>query len=187
MNNLLFEDFSTPNIARCFAGIGSLGNNLIYNHLLEPIDGKKFDITLAFGETKTQGNPVKGNHKIICQSMNLRSPAKRGILLTMIEKDLDKHGTLHAGCYPASMKAQEAGQNPEELWSDRILDAPEIKLFNPDNENLNMKCGIEDFDELVSQAMTILDDDISNYVGYYVDVEYPLWLTTERFYFDFRR
>jgi hypothetical protein len=183
--DFLMADFSTPGIERCFAGIGSLGNNLIYNHSLPPIDGKKFDITIAYGEVKAQRNPSNSEHKILCQSLMQRSPAKRIILLTLIEKQLDKDCHLNAGCYPSSMKAQEAANNPEELWSDRILDAPEVKLFNPEIEKMSVKCGLNHFDELIEHSAALIGDDLNRYVGYYLDVDYPLWLTSQRFYFDF--
>ncbi len=181
----LFRDFSTPEIEKCFAGVGSLGNNLIYNHSLLPKDKKKFDITTAFLEMQFQDSPLHGGPTILCQGLMQRSPAKKLILLTLMNKNLDKRSTVQGGCYPSSMRALEAGHNAEELWNDKFSDSPEIKLFYPESENLAGKTGVANVDDLIAETMFFLSEDPADYVGYYLELEYPLWLTSQRFYFDF--
>ena len=181
----LLEDFSTRNIVDCFSGSGPLQNNLIYNHSLLPEDKNKFDISIIFIDFKTQPNPLLNNHKTICQSLMQRSPAKRIFMLSLIENELDKASKIQAGCYPSGMKAQEVGHNPEELWSERFMDLPEVKLFPLEEEQMNSRTGISNLQPMLKQTFAMIDDDLDNYTAYSLDVDYPLWLATHRFYFDF--
>ncbi|WP_444997774.1 hypothetical protein [Aliikangiella sp. IMCC44359] len=184
-SSFLFTDFSSAGVEKCFAGVGGLGFDLIYNHTLEPINSEKFDITLANLDLKTQLNPMKKGHKVICQSISQRSPAKRLVLLSMIEKDFAKLSSIQAGCYPISIKALEMVHTPDDLWSERFSDSPEIMLFKPEEEKLSAKSGVAHIDELLAQTFMLLNDDPSNYVGFYLDVDYPLWHTAHRFYYEF--
>lgn len=181
----LLEDFSTPGVEKSFSGIGKLNNSLIYNHTLAPIECNKFDMTTMFLDYKTQPNPIGDAHKNICQSLMQRSPARRVFMLSLVENGLDKASTIQTGCFPSSMKAQEIGHNPEELWCEKFPDSPEVKLFKPEKERIGAKAGIAHLDDLLSQTFAMIGDDPAAYHGYYLDVEYPLWLTTHRFYLDF--
>ncbi|TQV89734.1 hypothetical protein [Aliikangiella coralliicola] len=181
----LLEDFSTMDIESCFSGVGSLKNSLIYNHTLAPVDSKKFDISVVFLDYKTQRNPIQHEHKIFCQSLMQRSPAKRIFMLSLIEKELDRASTIQSGCYPSSIKAHEIGHNPEDLWSERFSDSAEIKLFKPTEEGIGTKSNIPHIDALMSQVFEILGDDPARYIGYHLDLDYPLWLTSQRIYYDF--
>ncbi|MET1256883.1 hypothetical protein [Aliikangiella maris] len=184
--SFIFSDFSTPQIEKCFTGVGGLRNNfLIFNHTLEPVNCNKFDITITNLDIKSQSNPMRKGHKVICQNIMQRSPARRLVLLSLIERELDKYRSIQAGCYPISLKAMEIGHSPEDLWSERFADTPEIKLFNPTEELLSSKSGISHIDDLLAQTFLLIGDDPNNYVGYYLDVEYPLWQTSHRFYYEF--
>ena len=182
----LLADYSTPQISQCYAGVGNLRNTLIYNHTVEPINSAPFNITLAHLDTKTQPNPLSDSHKIICQSLMQRSPAKRLILVALMDKTLDKGCDIQAGCYPMSVKIHEKGHQPEDFWSERFSDSPEIKLFSPDDKSLSLKLKMEKVDSLIESGFKLLNENAEDYVGYFIDIEYPLWLTSHRFYFTFR-
>ena len=181
----LLTDFSTQGIEKSYAGFGSFDNSLVYNPSREPINNRPFDITLAHLDVKTQPNPLTHEHKTIVQGLMDRSPAKRLILMTFIHKKLDRASNIQAGCYPSSVKAHEQDHLQEDFWSERFSDAPEIKLIKPQDGNLNTKLQLDHVDQLVEQSFSFLKEDSSNYVGYFIDVEYPLWLTSHRFYLGF--
>ena len=181
----LFADFSTPDIERCYAGVGNTKNSLIYNHILPPVECGKFDITLAHLDAKSQPNPLHDRHKIICQGQIGRSPAKRLIMLSFMAKSLDKGCTIQSGCYPSSLAAHETTHHPEDLWSERFAQLPEIKVFNPSDAGLNSVLKLSHVERLVQQCFTLVGENPNDFVGYFSDVEYPLWLTSHRLYFEF--
>ena len=184
-NEYLLTDFSSPDIGKSFAGVGSLGNNLIYNQNLNPSLTEKFDITMAFQVLKGQKSPLHGGPKVMSQGLMQRSPAKKLILLTLMNKKLDKRSAVQGGCYPSSVRALEIGHNPEDLWSDKFSDSSEIKILDTDSESMAEKTGVDNADQLIAEVMRLLRDDVTNYTGYFLEVDYPLWLTSQRFYFDF--
>ena len=114
-----------------------------------------------------------------------RSPAKRLILVALLDKKLDQACQIQSGCYPASVKIHEIGHQPEDLWGERFSDAPEIKIFNPEDTSLAAKLKVEHMDGLLKTGFELLKEKADNFVGYFIDVEYPLWLTSHRFYFKF--
>lgn len=181
----LFKEFSTPDIERCYAGVGNLKNSLIFDHTQQPVDCRKFDITLAHMDVKTQPEPVHNDYKILCQSLVQRSPAKRLILISFLERQLAKASSVQAGCYPSSMKIHERGHQPEDLWSERFSESPEIKLFNPEQASLSQSLQLPYLDALTSFGCNLLNQSPEEFVGYYIDIEYPMWLTSHRFYFEF--
>jgi len=181
----LFKDFSSPGIEKLYAGIGNLKDSLVYNHTVESEDFRCFDITLGHYDYKTQPNPLSNEHKIICQSVMQRSPAKRLVLIGLIDKRLDKGSDIQSGCYPASVRIHEKDHRPEDLWSERFSDVPEIKLFQPGDGTLSGKLKLEKIDELIELGFELLNEDPKNFTGYFIETEFPLWLTSHRFYFKF--
>ncbi|MFT4927790.1 MAG: hypothetical protein ACI8WB_003904 [Phenylobacterium sp.] len=181
----LLSEFSTPDIERCYAGVGNMKNTLIYNHTLAPIECNQFDITLARMDVKAQPNPLTDAHKIICQGQLGRSPAKRLIMMSFMAKSLDKGCTIQSGCYPTSLAVHETDHQPEDLWSERFSDSPEIKVFTPADQSLNNILKLSHVDELVRQSFAFIQQDPQDFVGYFSDIEYPLWLTSHRLYFEF--
>ncbi len=181
----LLKDFSTPNIEKSYAGLSNFANSMVYNHTIEPINCQPFDITISHLDIKTQPNPIIHDHRNIIQGLMERSPAKRLILMTFIDKELDRSSNIQAGCYPASVKAHEIDHLQEDLWSERFSDSPEVKLFKPNDQNLNSKLHLNHVDQLVELGFAFLKEDYGDYVGYFIDVDYPLWLTSHRLYFKF--
>lgn len=182
----LLTEYSTPGVENCYAGVGNLKNSLIYNHTLHQFDRQKFDITLAHLDVKTQANPLSDDYKIVCQSLMQRSPAKRLVIMTFIEKELDLSSSVQGGCYPSSIKAHEKGHRPEDLWSERFSDSPEIKLISPEERQLSLKLKVDQLDNIIADSFALLGEQRENFAGYYMDVDYPLWLTSHRFYFVFK-
>lgn len=181
----LLEEFSSPGIENCYAGLGNLKDSLVYNHTLENNSLSNFDIALAHYDYKTQPNPLTDEHKIICQSIMQRSPAKRLVLMALVDKWLDKGSDIQSGCYPASVRIHEKDHQPEDLWSERFTDVPEIKLFQPGDGSLSAKLRLNNIDRLIDLGFELLDEEPSNFTGYFIETEYPLWLTSHRFYFKF--
>ena len=157
----------------------------MYNPSLAPINNQPFDITLAHMDVKTQPNPLHHDHKIIMQGLMERSPAKRLILMTFIDKKMDRACNIQAGCYPSSLKSHEQAHLQEDFWSERFSDSPEIKLIKPLDNCLNDKLQLKYVDQLVEQGFAFLNEDSADYTGYFIDVEYPIWLSSHRLYFKF--
>ncbi|WP_196140294.1 hypothetical protein [Aliikangiella sp. G2MR2-5] len=181
----LLKEFSTNGIEKTYAGVSNLKNGLIFNHTKEPIECGKFDITLAHLDTRTLVNPIKSEIKVVCQSLLQRSPAKKLVLATLVDKRLDQKSTVQCGCYPSSVKIHEKEHTPEDLWSERFSESLEIKLFKPEEKILSEKVKIECADELIDLAFRLLNEKTENFVGYFIEAEYPLWLTSHRFYYKF--
>ena len=182
----LLAEYSTPGVENCYAGVGNLKNALIYNHTLHQFDRQKFDITLAYLNVKTQANPLFDDYKIVCQGEMQRSPAKRLLLMTFIEKELDLSSSVQGGCYPSSIKMHQQGHRPEDLWSERFSDSPEIKLISPEERLLSLKLKVDPLDSMIADSFSLLGEQRDNFAGYYMDVDYPLWLTSHRIYFVFK-
>ena len=137
------------------------------------------------GVTGKQKNPKRDAYKIICQSLLQRSPAKRLVLVSLMERSLARASTVQCGSYPSSQKIHEYLHHPENLWSERFSEDPEIRLFRPDETALSGKLRMEHIDELIAFGFELLGMHSSQFDGYYIDVDFPLWLTCHRFYFEF--
>ncbi len=179
------EEFSTPGIEKCYAGLGNLKDSLVYNHTMEGGGFSQFDIALAHFDYQTQPNPLTHEPKTICQSLLQRSPAKRLLLFALVDKRLDKASDIQSGCYPTSVRVHEKDHRPEDLWSERFIDSPEIKLFQPGDADLAVKTKLDKIDPLIEMGFNLLDESPDDYTGYFIEAEYPLWLTSHRFYFKF--
>jgi len=90
---------------------------------------------------------------------------------------------VQGGCYPSSIKIHEKLHQPEDLWCERFSESPEIQLINPDDPMLNSKLNVDFADELLANGFAMLGANPKDYMGYMMCVDYPVWLTSHRFYF----
>ncbi|NVJ49988.1 MAG: hypothetical protein HWE13_08935 [Gammaproteobacteria bacterium] len=181
----LLSEYSTPGVENTYAGVANLKNALVYDHTLPPINSGQFNITTAHFDARTQPNPLMDDYKVVCQSLMQRSPAKRIALVTFIERELGQHARIQGGCYPSSVKIHEKFHQPEDLWCERFSESPEINLVNPSEPQLDNKLKVDFADNLVGCGFEMLGADPNQYIGFMMYVDYPIWLTSHRFYFVF--
>ncbi|WMS87091.1 hypothetical protein [Pleionea litopenaei] len=179
----LLSEYSTPGIEQTYAGVANLKNALVYDQTLPPINGGRFNITTAHFDARTQPNPLMDDYKVVCQSLMQRSPAKKIALVTFMERELGQQARVQGGCYPSSIKVHEKLHQPEDLWCERFSESPEIQLINPDDPMLNSKLNVDFADELLANGFAMLGANPKDYMGYMMCVDYPVWLTSHRFYF----
>ncbi len=181
----LLQDYSHPRFSECFKGVGKLQNSLIYDHTSINLENKLFNATLGYFNPNAQHNPLTTDAYVNTHGAFCRSPTKRNLIISLIEKRLALHSIPKAGCYQTSVKIQETSHHSDEIWNDRLTGTPEITLFNPASSYFEKTLGLDHVGTLIEQCAEMLQVDLVDYLGYYIDIDYPIWLTTYRIYFDF--
>ncbi len=193
----LLADFSTPQIEELFIGHGKQGNCQIFDMARslsssinntqtpnEEADTSKA-ITLGHYDATSEFNPLQTSKSVLIHGMECRYPTKRLLLISLLEKQLAIRSIAKTGNYSSNATAQEAGYLPEEIWNDRLTVKTTLESFDPWRTKLNQSFGVSGIDEMVENALHLNQLSRQECVGYYLLVDYPIWLTTHRIYFEF--
>ncbi|TQV84950.1 hypothetical protein [Aliikangiella coralliicola] len=181
----LLTDYSSPNIESCFRGLGPDGNKIIYD-IKEMSQGQHLlDITLSHIDPISEPNPLSQQHDITIHGVECRNPSQKIVLISLLDKRLATNSIAKAGNYTTSYTAQESGFFPEEIWSDRFSNNIQLEIFNPGETDLATKLQIPELNLLLNATARANNRNLSDLVGYYIVVDYPLWFTTYRIYFEY--
>ena len=182
----LLTDYSTPDIETCFRGFGASGNKIIYD--LKALSGgqKSLDISIGHIDPMSEPNPLTQNLDITIHGVECRIPSRKIVLISLLDKQLATNSIAKAGNYTTSYAAQESGFYPEEIWSDRFSNQIQLETFIPGETDLATKLNIPRLNPLLGATAKLNNRKLSDLIGYYIAVDYPLWFTTYRTYFEYR-
>ncbi|KGJ95076.1 hypothetical protein [Colwellia psychrerythraea] len=185
----LYQKYTSSKVSSCFAGLSDSGNKLVYD--FKNIDSDNLiDICLGHFDRESERNPLQTNSGQInsgptIHGIECRMPTKRLTLISLMDRELALNSIAIAGNYMTNFSAQEQSKNPEEVWSDRFSNEIVINMFDP-----SQAAAIESeinypVQELINSAAKLNGRTPDELIGYYITVEYPLWFTTYRMYFEY--
>ncbi|AZZ96275.1 hypothetical protein [Pseudoalteromonas sp. R3] len=174
------QELSTPGLLNAFASYSPGNSGLVF----DPIPGHEhFDATFIFNNPDELVDPLSHASKCSSTSISIKNPAKKLRLLVLIEKQLDRHSCVNVGCYHGNQKVEEGKLSVEDMWTERLPEFPELRL-------IDLAAGAQALhgDATQQQKLDYLFRyaalDPTNYSCYLMEVDYPIWSTTYRIYFE---
>lgn len=172
----IVEDFSSPEVFDAYAGYDGNRSALVFN----PIE-QSFDASFLFANPDELANPLHSSSFCSSTSISIKNPTRRLIMMVFLDKQLDMRSSVNVGCYSANHSVAEGQLSPERLWSERLPEFPELSVLTSTHQ----------LDAFSAQANTMKDFlfrytglNPHQFVGYVMQVEYPIWSSTYRIYFE---
>ncbi len=178
----ILEQFSSVDLKEAYSGYSKTSLSLVFGNM--DSSNRPFDATFLFNNPKDSTNPLNGGFKTTTHSISIKIPTKRLVMLVFIDKQCDKRSSVNVGCYPYSLQVERGAHTYDEIWNDRFPEFPDLKIVNSVT-SISESCDIERADEMIGYLFDYAKLSRDDFVCYMIDVDYPIWPTTYRMYFDY--
>ena len=141
----------------------------------------KFDATFLFNNPDELVDPLSHASQCSSTSISIKSPSERLVLMVFIETELDKHSTVNVGCYQGNQQVQEGKLSASDMWTERLPEFPSLQLVNSHHlaSHSNNR-----YQPKLEYLFNYANLDSNNYRCYLLEVDYPIWSSTYRIYFE---
>lgn len=176
----IVDEHSTDNLIDSYVSFSPTNLGLAFDDLKE---GQPFDATFMFSNPDEIQNPLA--KETLCSStfISVKSPTKKLTMVVFLERKIDMCSSVNIGCYHSSEKVEDKSLRDSDAWTEHLPGAPELKLVNLDSPIRNTNIP-EQVIELSDYMFNYAELDRKNFVCYLMEVEYPIWSSTYRIYFD---
>ena len=172
------EEYSTPGLIDAYTGYSASNAGIVFNNLP---DTSPFDATFVFSNPDELSNPLNSESNCSSTSISIKTPTKKLTMLVFLEKKLAMQSLVNVGCYAGNQKVSEGNLRADDMWTEKLPEFPELKIVPlgaPLCENSveiqAMTDYLFNFSQLNPQA----------YSCYLLEVDYPVWSSTYRIYFE---
>jgi hypothetical protein len=176
----IVNDYSTENLLDSYANFSPSNLGLVFNDIP---DKNPFDATFLFSNPDEISNPLV--EKSACSStfISIKSPTKKLTMVVFLERKIDLCSSVNIGCYHSTEKVENKVLRDSDSWTEHLPSVPDLKVVNLDSpmgrENISPKV-IEYTNYMFNYAKLNKQD----FVCYLMEVDYPIWSSTYRIYFD---
>lgn len=178
----IVEQFSSVDLKEAYSGYSHTSSSMVFSNM--DSSEKPFDATFIFNDPKDAKNPLKGHFKTTTNSISIKIPTKRLVMLVFMHRDCDKRSTVNVGCYPYSLQVEREAHTYDEIWNDRFPEFPDLAIVNS-LTSVSETTGVKQADEMIKYLFDYAQLSRDEYVCYMIDVNYPIWSTTYRMYFEY--
>jgi hypothetical protein len=178
----IVDRFSSIDLREAYSGYSQASASLVFSNMSN--SENPFDATFLFNSPQEAENPLNSQFKTTTHSISIKIPAKRLVMLVFLDKRYDIRSTVNVGCYPASTQVERAKHTYDEIWNDRFPEFPDLKILNS-LTSVSEKTGINKADDMIQYLFDYAQLSQDDFVCYMIDVNYPIWSSTYRIYFEF--
>jgi hypothetical protein len=174
------DEYSSDGLLSAYASYSASNSGIVFNDLLE---ADTFDATFLFSNPDELANPLEHESKCSSTSISIKNPTKKLVMLVFLEKKLDMRSSVNVGCYSGNQKVEEGKLRSDDMWTERLAEFPELKVLHPDSPGaqVNGEMPIGEMSDYLFNFAKLNKKDFSCYL---LEVEYPIWSSTYRVYFE---
>ena len=176
----IIEEFSDPGLADAYSSYSASNSAIVFNDVN---DGGPFDASFLFSNPDELANPLVDPSQCSSTSISIKNPTEKLVMMVFLDKKLDMRSSVNVGCYLGNQKVEEGKLRADELWTERLAEFPELNVLHassPRAKNIDGLAVGEMSDYLFNFARLNKDD----FVCYMMEVNYPVWSSTYRIYFE---
>ncbi|AOT08076.1 hypothetical protein [Pseudoalteromonas luteoviolacea] len=173
------KEFSSDGFLQAFSTYSPSNSGLVF----DPLPSRKSDVTFVFNNPDEVVNPL--DHKSPCSStsLSIKNPVKKLTMLVLLEKQIDRCSTVNIGCYHSNQKVEEGKLKASDLWTERFPEFPELKITPLENDFAHSLLPENQKDKL-RYLLNVSGIAADNFICYATEVDYPIWSSTYRIYFE---
>ncbi|WP_394203028.1 hypothetical protein [Shewanella waksmanii] len=174
------DEYSTPGLFDAYASYSPSNSGIVFERFS---DNRPFDATFVFDNPDELANPI--THKSHCSStsISIKTPTRKLVMLVFLEKHIDMRSTVNVGCYQGNQKVDDGHLKATDMWTERLPQFPDLKIVNLLSPQISSASGV-DVVALTDYLFRYAQRDKQGYICYMMEVDYPIWSSTYRIYFE---
>lgn len=174
------DEYSSEGMLSAYSSYSPSNSGIVFNDLE---DTETFDATFLFCNPDELANPLEHESKCSSTSISIKNPTKKLVMLVFLEKKLDMRSSVNVGCYSGNQKVEEGKLRSDDMWTERLPEFPELKVLHPDSPGAQVNGSIA-IGEMSDYLFSFANLDKKDFSCYLLEVEYPIWSSTYRIYFE---
>lgn len=136
--------------------------------------------------SKDQKSPFHGGKNATVAGVSIRNPTKKLYFLFFLERKFAMRSIANIGTYSSATTLKNMVEDdPAALWYDRFYNEADITLLNSEEVGISKKLNYPIADELLETLFSLTGSDIKDFLCYLLEVDYPIWQTHYRIYFQY--
>ncbi|MDP5214530.1 hypothetical protein ORJ66_15860 [Pseudoalteromonas tunicata] len=176
----VIESFSTPGLLDAYQSYSASNSGIVFNALADPAP---FDATFLFSNPDELANPLHHNNHCSSTSISIKNPTEKLVMMVFLDKKIDMKSSVNVGCYQGNQKVEEGKLSAKDMWTEKLPDYPELRIVNLNAPSLQAIAGIN-IQQYVDFIFTFSQLNKEQFVCYLMEVDYPIWSSTYRIYFE---
>jgi len=176
----IVDEYSTPGVMEAYVDFSPSNLGLVFNDVPN-VDA--FDATFLLSNPDELSNPLREKSKCSSTFISIKSPTKKLTMMVFLERKIDMRSTVNIGCYQSSQNIKDKAHRDNDSWTDHLPGFAELKIVNLDapRHDSNIDESIRDLSDYMFNFTQL---DKKDFVCYMMEVDYPIWSSTYRIYFD---
>jgi len=180
-SEFIIQDYSHANIDRFFSGVNNFDNAFLFSFNSEAL--RKFSYVCGRNDND-YAKVSSGNFNICSFGTSCHSPTKKLAIIVLLPKSLARNSLPNVGCYPASFGQNNKNLAKQDFVFEKIPSSLTVHTFQPGNFNYSQHLSFEGSNEIIDSAIGFSGKDASDYTGFLLSVNFPLWLASYQIYFE---
>ena len=133
---------------------------------------------------KEQLGPFHGGKKTSCVGAHIRYPTENLYIACFLEKKYAMRSVANVGIYSSGSHIDSIIADPDAVWYERFSDEADLGLSSSEAD-FNEKFGYTMANDLIDQLFSMSQCNREDYTCFLMRVEYPIWSTAYRIYFQY--
>ena len=176
----IVDEFSDVNLADAYSSYSTSNSGIVFNELN---DGGPFDASFLFSNPDELANPLVHQSKCSSTSVSIKNPTQKLVMMVFLEKKLDMRSSVNVGCYSGNQKVEEGKLRADDMWTERLAQFPELNVLQTSSPRAH-NIGDLNVGEMCDYLFNFASLDKGDFVCYMMEVDYPIWSSTYRIYFE---
>jgi len=176
----IVDEFSDEKLAPAYSSFSASNSGIVFNDL--DTEGP-FDASFLFSNPDELANPLVHQSKCSSTSISIKSPTEKLVMMVFLEKKLDMRSSVNVGCYSNNQRVEEGKLRASDMWTERLPEFPELNVLHSSSERARVIDGLQ-VGEMSDYLFNYSNLNKEDFVCYMMEVEYPIWSSTYRIYFE---
>lgn len=176
----IVDQYSTAGLYDAYSSYSPSNSGIVFDDIP---DASVIDATFIFNNPDELVNPLTHSSQCSSTSISIKNPAKKLTLIVFVDKKINKTSNVNVGCYHGNQKVEEGKLSASDMWTERLPDFPELKIISLDSPS-NYFTKNPDIAEKVDFLLSYSETARTQFVCYLMEVDYPIWSSTYRVYFE---
>ena len=174
------QEHSTPGLIDSYANFSASNLGFVFNPIPN-VDA--IDATFLVSNPDELLNPMVDVSKSSSTYISIKMPTKKLVMAVFLDRKIDMCSSVSVGCFNSRQQVDDKARRASDLWSHHLPDIPELRIVDFELQKLTSSeyCKTT---ELTDYMFNFAQLDRKDFVCYLIDVDYPIWSSTYRMYFE---
>ena len=178
----VIDELSSNGVLQAYSSYSTSNSGIVFNDI-ENNECAPFDATFLFSNHDELSNPLVNQSQCSSTSVSIKNTTKKLLTLVFLEKKIDRCSTVNVGCYSGNQKVEEGKLRSDDMWTERLPEFPELNVLHPDSPRARINDELQ-IGEMSDYLFTYSNFNKDDFVCYLLEVDYPIWSSTYRVYFE---